>query len=414
MGRLVSLEEIKQAAERLKGIIVPTPVRYSYTFSDFFHSKVFLKAENLQKTGSFKIRGAYHKLSQMGEGERKKGIIAASAGNHAQGVALAAGILGIRARVVMPEKAPISKVMATERYGARVILGGKHYGESQEISREIAREEGLTLVHPFDDPLIIAGQGTLGLEILKEVKEAQAVIVPVGGGGLISGIAAAVKGLCPGVEIIGVQSENCAAACQSFGMGKVISLDRGPTIADGIAVEKPGELTFQHIQGLVDRMVTVQEDDIARAVLMLLERTKLMVEGAGAVGIAALLDPGLDLAGKRVVVVLSGGNIDINLLARIIDRGLARVGRLVKIKALIADCPGSLHALLEIIAGQKANILTIRHDRLGVDLPVGHARVELVLETRDLEHSRQLVVALEKKNIPIETDFLAEEDKKTF
>ncbi len=397
MEELVTLKQIVEAAEKLRQVISPSPIKYSTTFSRMTGSEVYLKAENLQKTGSFKIRGAYNKIYSLTSQEKKRGIIAVSAGNHAQGAALAASLLGVKSLVVMPKTAPLSKITATEDYGARVILTGENYIEVQEAALQIAEKENLVLIHPFNDPLVIAGQGTIGLEILKERQDLDAVIVPVGGGGLISGISTVLKKLRPEVQVIGVQAASCPAVFNSFLEGKILSVKRRPTMADGIAVEKPGSITFEILKKYVDTMAAVEEEDIAQTILMLLERTKLMVEGAGAVGLTALLSRKINLVNKKVVVVLSGGNIDVTLLSRIINRGLARSGRLIKLNVLLPDKAGVLSELLGIVSDREANVLDIRHERLSLELPIDFVEVELLLETRDREHSEEIIRALVHK-----------------
>ncbi|MDO9574883.1 MAG: threonine ammonia-lyase [Candidatus Contubernalis sp.] len=396
MYESVSLKEIQEAEKVLREVISPTPVKFSSTFSLMTGNSIYLKAENLQKTGSFKIRGAFNKIYSLSLQEKKRGVVAASAGNHAQGVALVAGIMGIAAVVVMPENAPLSKISATQGYGAKVLLSGKTYSQAEKYAVELARQENMTLIHPFNDAMTIAGQGTIGLEILREVKDAEAILVPVGGGGLISGIALAVKKMKPEVQVVGVQTCNCPILCESFREGRLVKLQKKPTMADGIAVETPGAIPFEIIKKYVDNIITVEESDIAQTILLLMERARLIVEGAGAVGLTALLSGKTDFINKKLVVVLSGGNIDVTLLARIIDRGLARSGRLIKFTAVIKDTPGSIKDLLAFIATKGANVMSIRHNRLDFELPVDYAEVELTLETRDREHWEEIVEELKE------------------
>ncbi|UNC90695.1 threonine ammonia-lyase [Candidatus Contubernalis alkaliaceticus] len=394
----ISLKDVQEAEKVLKGVISPTPVKFSSTFSLMTGNSIYLKAENLQKTGSFKIRGAFNKLYSLSLKEKKRGVVAASAGNHAQGVALAAGILGIAAVVVMPENAPLSKISATQGYGAKVLLSGKTYSQAEKFAVDFAKNKNMTLIHPFNDVMTIVGQGTIGLEILREVEDVEVILVPVGGGGLISGIALAVKKMRPEVQVVGVQTSSCPILCESFRQGRLLTLKRNPTMADGIAVETPGNIPFELIKKYVDNIITVEENDIAQTILLLMERARLIVEGAGAVGLTALLSGNTDFINKKLVVVLSGGNIDVTLLARIIDRGLARSGRLIKFTVAIKDAPGSIKDLLELVALKGANVMSIRHNRLDFELPVDCAEVELTLETRDREHSEEIVEELRKKD----------------
>lgn len=398
MQERIGLKEIQAAEKVLKEVISPTPVKFSSTFSLMTGNSVYLKAENLQKTGSFKVRGAFNKIQSLSDQEKERGIVAASAGNHAQGVALVAGFLGIKAVVVMPQNAPLSKISAAEGYGARVMLSGKTYSQAEKFAVELSIRENLTFIHPFNDTMTIAGQGTIGLEILREVPEAEVILVPVGGGGLISGVGLAVKKMKPEIQVIGVQTSSCPVLCESFRKGRLLNWKRKPTMADGIAVENPGNIPFEIIQRVVDNIITVEEDDIAHTILLLMERSRLIVEGAGAVALTALISGRVDFKNKKIVVILSGGNIDVTLLARIIDRGLFRSGRLIKFTAVIPDVPGALQELLEEISLLGANVLNIRHNRLSIELPLNYAEVEMMLETRDREHSYEIVQALKEKD----------------
>ncbi|MGB4315055.1 MAG: threonine ammonia-lyase, partial [bacterium] len=320
----VNLASIREAAASIQDEIHHTPLFLSRTFSELSGNMVYLKAENLQKTGSFKLRGALNKVRHLTAAEKRRGVIAISAGNHAQGVALAATRAGIPSTIVMPENAPIAKVMATKGYGAHVELFGKFFDECAIKAKELQAETGATLIHPFDDPYVIAGQGTIGLEIMAALPEAEVVLVPVGGGGLIAGTAIVLKELKPSIGVIGVEAEGAASMQASLQKGKVTTLESVKTLADGIAVKTPGRLTYEIAKKYVDDVVTVNEEEIANGILMLLERGKLIVEGAGAVPIAALLNKKLNLAGKKIVAILSGGNIDVNILAQIIERGLVK------------------------------------------------------------------------------------------
>jgi threonine dehydratase len=373
------------AQKEIRGAIRQTPMVYSDTFSKLTGKAVFLKLENLQKSGSFKIRGAYYKISQLTPSARKRGVVAASAGNHAQGVAFASSLLGAKATIVMPENAPLAKQMATRSYGGEVLLFGQDTDEALGCAKRLAKS-GRPLIHPFDDKQVIAGQGTIGLEILEEVPEVEAIIVPVGGGGLISGIATIVKKRRPEVKIIGVQSTHAPSAFLSWKRKRIVQVEVEPTLADGIALRKVGKITFPIIQKTVDEIVTVEENEIASAILMLMERKRMVAEGAGAAPLAALLSKRWKIRGKQVVLVVSGGNIDLNLIDRIIEKGLSETGRLVRLEVLLRDVPGSLARLTNLVAQNHANILHIIHERAAKDIPIGFSRVVLVLETRGPDH----------------------------
>ncbi|WP_034634561.1 threonine ammonia-lyase [Desulfofundulus thermocisternus] len=402
MSLPINLAMIREARERLAGVIHRTPLDHSTTFSRLTGSEVYFKLENLQKTGSFKIRGAYNKIMSLSSEERQRGVIAASAGNHAQGVACAAARAGITSTVVMPEGAPISKIMATRGYGARVILAGGSYDEAFDHACRVQRETGATFVHGFDDPLVAAGQGTIGLELLEELPGLDAVLVPVGGGGLIAGIAVAIKSLQPRVRVIGVQSRGAPAVYLSLKGDCRQQLTAAATIADGISVRRPGEFTLEVIRRYVDDLLLVDDEEIARAILMLLERSKIVVEGAGAVTLAALLHGHLSLPGAKVALVLSGGNIDVNILSIIIERGLVKSGRIVRLRTVVTDQPGSLQRLLAAVAAVRANIISINHDRIKPQVPLKQAEVELLLETSDGDHVRRVVDALSREGYTVE------------
>ncbi|QSQ08522.1 L-threonine ammonia-lyase [Koleobacter methoxysyntrophicus] len=397
----ITLGDIKRAYERLKGTAKKTTIDESRTLSEMTGNRVFLKAENLQKTGAFKIRGAFNKIMSLTGDEKAKGVIAASAGNHAQGVALAATSAGILSTIVMPEGAPVTKVTATKGYGASVILWGQSYDDAYKKALEIQSQTGATFVHAFDDPDVIAGQGTIALEILEEIPETQYIIVPVGGGGLISGIAVAAKALKPDIKVIGVQAEGAASAFVSRSNNRITELASVRTIADGIAVKKIGKLTFSVIQKYVDDIVTVKDEEIAHAILNLLERSKLVVEGAGAVGVAALMYNKIDVKNSNIVVLLSGGNIDVNMISRIIEKGLIESGRYIRLATVIPDQPGTLNSLLKTVASVKANVISVFHNRARQDVAIGQAEVELELETRDSEHASQLIQLLKKQGYRI-------------
>jgi len=389
-------EEIEAAQKKIRRVILRTPMICSDTFSKLTGKEVFLKLENLQKTGSFKIRGAYYKLSQLTPSMKKRGVVAASAGNHAQGVALASSILGIHSTIVMPEGVSLAKQMATQAYGGEIVLFGQNTDESLRYAKKLA-EGGQSFIHPFDDEQVIAGQGTIGLEILEEVPEVEAIIVPMGGGGLISGIAAIAKKRRSHVKIIGVQSAHAPSAYYSLKRKMIVEAKVKPTLADGIAIQRVGEITFPMIEKGVDEIVTVEEDEIASAILLLMERKRIVAEGAGAAPLAALLSKRLKTGLKKIVLVISGGNIDFHLLDRIIEKGLAQTGRLVRMNILLRDVPGSLSTLTDLVAQHRANILHIIHERTAKDIPIGFSKVMLVLETRGAEHIREIKKGVKEK-----------------
>jgi threonine dehydratase len=393
---MVTIGDIQSAYRRIKDGIFVSPCVASQTFSRLTGNQIFFKLENLQMTGSFKERGALNKILSLTEAERRSGVVAASAGNHAQGVAYHAHRLGIQATIVMPERTPLIKVTNTERFGARVILHGRSYDEAMVEALRIQETEGQCLIHPFDDPEVIAGQGTIGLELLEQCPDVDAVIVPLGGGGLVSGIAQAIKAAKPGVRIVGVEAASLPAACRSREAGEQVTIGAGETIADGIAVRRIGDHTFEMVERLVDDLVMVSEEEIATAVLLLLEREKTVAEPAAATTLAALIGGELPhLAGKNVVMVLSGGNIDVNLLSRIIERGLIHDGRLAELIVRIDDRPGALAAVTALLAEQGANILQLDHRRGSAGLRITEAEVELTLETRGRKHVQAIVQAFE-------------------
>lgn len=398
---LPTIQDIWRAQGVIRTHIYHTPLLASRTISELSGAIVHLKAENLQRSGAYKIRGATYKLSRLTPSERRNGVIAASAGNHAQGVAIAASALSIPCTIVMPVSAPLAKVMATQGYGAHVELAGDTYNEAYARARELAEQSGATYIHAFDDPDIIAGQGTLGLEILSDLPDVEAVVVGIGGGGLISGIATAIKALKPDVRIYGVQASGAASMRAALDAGHLVTLSGINTIADGIATKSAGEYTFRIVRALVDDVVTVADEHIIDAVLLLMERGKLLVEGAGAVGVAALMAGRLRLEGKRTVVVLSGGNIDMNLVSRFIQRGLAAQGRYLVIHTLLPDRPGELLRLLNIIAAQRVNVLDVVHHRTGPLLPINEVAVELTLETRNRAHCEELLAVLRAHGLQV-------------
>ncbi|MDQ2053020.1 threonine ammonia-lyase [Halobellus sp. H-GB7] len=392
---MLSLADVEAARDRIEDIARWTPLEYSHTFSDMTGADVHLKLETFQRTGAFKIRGATNRIATLSAAEREAGVVTASAGNHAQGVALAASRSGVDSKIVMPEHAPISKVEATERYGGQTVLYGADYDEAQAKAHEIEREEGRTYVHAFNDEVVMAGQGTIGLEIVDDCPEVDTVVVPIGGGGLISGIATAVKGRNPDARVIGVQAEGAASLPQSLQAGEIRELDAVNTIADGIATRKVGERPFEVIQQRVDEVVTVSDEEIAVALTYLLEREKTLVEGAGAVPLAALLFEAFDYEdGETIVPALCGGNIDTNQLTTVLVRGLVETGRYLKVRTVLRDRPGALQDLVEIIADQRANIYAIQHDRTSRDVAMNEADVEIDIETRGHEHIEELLVAL--------------------
>ncbi|HET6848787.1 MAG TPA: threonine ammonia-lyase [Gaiellales bacterium] len=396
---MIPVENIRAAAEALRGVAHRTPLHRSQTFSDWAGCDVYLKHENQQRTGSFKIRGAYTKLQSLSPEQREAGVIAPSAGNHAQAVAFAARLAGVPATVFMPGAASLAKVGATEGYGARVQLVGDSVDDAVAAAQAAASRTGATLVHPFDDPAVITGQGTVGLEILEEVPDVDTVVVPLGGGGLLSGIASAIKAQHPQVRVVGVQAAGCAPYVSSLGKGEIEPVHQTTTIADGIAVKRPGELTFSLIRELVDDVVTVTDAEIGQAIVHLLERSKAVVEGAGAVGLAAVLAG--RVTGRKVVAVLSGGNIDTPLLMQVIRFGLTNQGRYLVIRTRLIDRPGQLMELLRVISDAHVNILVVSHHRESVEVAVAETGIELILETRDEAHAEQIVALVRSNGYPV-------------
>lgn len=391
----MQLKQIERAAERLNGTIHKTAVNSSRTFSEMSGAELYLKCENLQKTGSFKVRGACNKIAALCEQGEAPALIASSAGNHAQGVAYAAAASGSKATIVMPKGTPIAKVSATEGYGAEVILHGDCYDDAYDRAMQLQAEREAVFVHPFDDEEVIAGQGTISLEILKSLPTVNAVLVPAGGGGLLAGMAACIKQINPSVQVIGVQASQADAIVQSFRKGQLVTTQSAATIADGIAVKKPGELTTALIRQYVDDMVTVTDDEIAEAILLLLERTKMVVEPAGAVALAAAINRKACLAGKRAVCVLSGGNIDVGFIHKVVEKGLVTRGRQIKFRTIMKDAPGSLQRFSNLVAGCGVNIIMVQHDRLHTGLQLGDAILHVACEVSSREHGAQLVKVLE-------------------
>jgi threonine dehydratase len=390
---LVTLGDVLAARELLGDLVRVTPMERSRALAERIGGPVLLKCENLQRTGSFKIRGAYTRIARLSAAERARGVVAASAGNHAQGVALAAHTLGIPATVFMPTGAALPKLAATAAYGATVRFGGDTVDECLLAAREFGAETGAVFIHPFDHPDVVAGQGTVGLEIVEQCPDVRTVLVCTGGGGLVSGVAAAVKGLRPDVRVIGVQAAGAAAFPASLAAGRPVPLPGMSTIADGIAVGAPGEVTLRHVAALVDDVVTVSEEDISRALLYLLERAKLVVEPAGAAAFAAVLAGTVEVE-PPVVAVLSGGNIDPLLLLRVIEHGLSAARRYLSFTVTFDDRPGSLAAMLALVAEQGANVLDVSHARRDPHLHLGEVHVALSVETQGTEHSERLLGAL--------------------
>ncbi|MDP9067656.1 MAG: threonine ammonia-lyase [Actinomycetota bacterium] len=398
---LVELADIEDARRRLQGVAVQTPLDRSRALSGHVGGAVFIKCENLQRTGSFKIRGAYNRISRLSDAERAAGVVAASAGNHAQGVALAASLSGARATVFMPSAASLPKVDATRRYGAEVVLTGKDFGAAFAAAEEHSRQTGAVFVHPFDHPHVIAGQGTMGCEIAEQLPDVATVVVPIGGGGLMAGTAAALSALKPSIRMIGVQAAGAAAFPASLERGEPVSLESMSTIADGIAANRPGDLTLAHIARQVDEVVTVTDEAIAEALVFTVERMKLVLEPAGAAGVAAVLQNAAALE-PPVAVVLSGGNIDPLLLLSVIRFGMSAAGRYFAFHTRIADSPGELARLLALIAELGGNVVGVEHHREGVAMHVGEVSVALQLETKGSPHIAELVEGLENEGYPVE------------
>ena len=393
---MITIQDIDAAAKRLQSVVHNIPLEPSTTFSGMTGAEVYLKCENQQKTGSFKVRGAYNKIMKLNEQGDLKSVIASSAGNHAQGVAFAASSIGIPATICMPRSTPIAKVSATQGYGANVVLSGSCYDDAYAKAMSIVEETGATFIHPFDDEDVIAGQGTIGLEILRDLPAVDVIMVPAGGGGLLSGIAACVKQINPRIQVIGVQAEGAPAIAESFHQDSIHTSDSVHTIADGIAVKCPGTTTMEHINKYVDDMMTVSDSDIAATILLLLERTKQVVEPAGASSLAALLSGQRSFAGKKVCCVLSGGNIDVSFIHRIVEKGLVSRGRHMKFSTIMPDVPGALENFASIIASQNANIIMFQHDRVNANLDIDEAIVHVVCEVGGVEHGKALLNEIEK------------------
>ncbi|MCI6893514.1 MAG: threonine ammonia-lyase [Bacteroidales bacterium] len=399
MERELSINEVYRASQVLKSIIRHTDLIAAPTIRK--DCDIFIKPENLQITGSFKVRGASYMISQLSDDEKARGVIACSAGNHAQGVALAAAKCGIKSIICLPAGAPISKVEATRSYGAEICLVPGVYDDAYNRALQIKEEKGMTFVHPFDNPLVIAGQGTIALEILNDMPETDCIIVPVGGGGLISGVAYAAKQLNPDIKVYGVQAEGAPSMVQSLEHGAIERLSSVSTIADGIAVKEPGEHTFEFCQKYVDKIVTVSEDEISAAILHLLEKHKLIAEGAGAVSVAAAMFGKLPIEGKRTVCIVSGGNIDVTFLSRIINRGLMKSGRQCTMTLELPDKPGQLSEVTRIIAAQGANVMSVLHERSTTSANVNSCILHVEMETRNNEHISEIRKALQNEGITV-------------
>lgn len=399
---MVSLQDIKNAHDLIESQIIKTPCTYSTMLSSLVDCEVYLKLENLQLTGAYKVRGALNKMQNLTSEEKKSGIIASSAGNHAQGVALAAQKLGIDAKIVMPKTTPLSKIQGTKKFGAKVILHGNVYDEAYEKALEIQKRENRTFIHPFDDPHIISGQGTIGLEILEKLPNVDTVIIPIGGGGLISGISIALKTLKPDVKIIGVQSEQMPAMKESVSKGELVTIDKKKTIADGIAVTTVKKNTFDIVKEHVDEIVTVTELEMAESIMTLLEVEKVLSEAAGAATFAAIYNGKIkNLKGKKVCLLISGGNIDINFLDKIIERGLSQSGRLCNLKIIVPDTPGIISNISKICSELEANIVDIYHNRTFSNTHLGETAVHFTLETKGHNHIEKIVRTINEEGLEV-------------
>ncbi len=400
---MISVDDIRAARVGLQGITINTPLLASDRLSDDVGGRIFIKAENTQRGGSFKLRGAYTKMVALSAHERERGVIAHSAGNHAQGVALAARLLGVPATVVMPEYAPLAKIAATKRFGAEVVLHGQSFDDAGEYAQLLQAQHGLTYVHAFDDARTVAGQGTVGLEILEALPDVDTLVVPIGGGGLIGGIAVALRALKPRTRLIGVQAEGCPSIRLSLAAGEPVVVPEARTIADGIAVKKPGGITLPLIRDLVDDVVTVDEDEIARGIVYALQNLRLVAEGAGAVAIAALLSAKVRPRDSAdLCVLLSGGNIDANFLARVIEQALVKQGRYIVLHTSVPDRPGNLSRMLDHVSAEGGNVIDINHRRAAWQVPVDRTGIEMILEVRDEAHGQAIIQRLEAHGYCIE------------
>jgi threonine dehydratase len=399
---MIDLADVEQARQRIADGVAQTPCTYSEKLSRLTGCRLYLKRENLQMTGAYKERGALNKILCLSEAQRAAGVIAASAGNHAQGVGRAAQLLGIKAVIVMPETTPLAKIRGTLAFGAEIVLHGSGYDEACGKAMELQEQHGYTFIHAFDDPLVIAGQGTIGLELLEQVPDMDVLVSPVGGGGVIAGVAAAIKPVRPEVRIIGVETALLPAMQASLAAGRITPLPAAKTLADGISVSVVGSNTFPIAQRYVEAVTTVTEEEIANAILTLLEREKTLAEGAGAVAVAALLQDRIEnIEGKTVVAIITGGNIDMTLLSRIIERGLELDGRLAWLRLVVPDKPGSIAEIANIIAGHRANISDLSQSRPASDVQLGQAEVELRLEARGRDHVEEIVASLREAGIKV-------------
>lgn len=399
---MITVGDVKAARERIGRAVLVSRCAESNAISLMTGSRVWLKFENLQMTGSYKERGALNKILTLSAEECERGLVAASAGNHAQAVSYHATQRGISTQIVMPLATPLNKVMATRRFGGEVVLYGANYDEACDEAMRRCTELGRTFVHPFDDDAVMAGQGTLGLELMEQVPEMDVLVVSIGGGGMISGVACAIKEANPKVRVIGVQTARLASMQAAVRQGKPVTLPVASTLADGIAVRRAGERTFEMVRRYVDDIVTVEEDEIAAAILLLLEREKTLVEGAGAAPVAALLHKKVQVTGKNVGVVISGGNLDVSILSRIIERGLAEDGRMVRLRIHLPDYPGALHRLTGVLAEHRANIVQTAYDRTYFGVDLGNTAIDLTMETRGAEHVNELIIALREKRYQFE------------
>ena len=395
---MITLKDIYEAQDRIKGVVVNTPLAYAPYLSELSSCDVYLKKENLQITGAFKIRGAYNKIASLSDKQRSCGVVAASAGNHAQGVALSASYFSTKATIIMPESTPLTKINGVKHFGAEVILAGANYDEAYAYALEYGKKNSLTFVHPFEDAEVIAGQGTVGLEILESAKDLDAIVIPIGGGGLIAGIATAVKEINPNIRVIGVSASGAPAFKKSFELQEAIDTTSVRTIADGIAVRDTSSTTLEYALKYVDEIISVDDEEIASAILYLLEKQKLVVEGAGSVGVAALLhDKIKDIKDKKVALILSGGNMDVTLLSVIIEKGLLKSHRKMKLTVTLVDKPGSLMRFTEILQELNANIVHISYDRTSISLDYGDANVTVHMETKGKEHQDEIYAMLKNE-----------------
>ena len=402
LGVDLGIEDVRAARERIGGRARRTPMLAAGELSRRIAARTILKAENLQRTGSFKVRGAFNRLLQLSDAERAAGVVAASAGNHAQGLAFAARELGIHSTAVMPDGAALSKIAAVRQYGGEVILNEGTYDDAKNAADELARHEGKTIVHAFDHPQVVAGQGTVGLEIVEDLPSVRLVVLPLGGGGLATGVAMAVKSLAPEARVVGVQAEACAPYIDSLAAHRPIGARSANTICDGIAVKQPGELTLPLVERWIDEVVTVSDDEVAQAMVLLLERSKLVVEGAGAVGVAALMQGKIEPPTEgEVCAVLSGGNVDASLLAECIRLGETAAGRRIVLATVVPDRPGSLSTLLRIVAEHGGNVVDVEHLREGMDLHMRETAIHLVLQTNGPDHDEEILDAVKAEGFSV-------------